>query len=152
MLSIGDEVPDFELKDGKGKNIKKSDFKGKKYVVYFYPKDFTPGCTTEAAEFARDYKKFKNVGIEIVGISPDDEESHKKFGEKMKVPFILLADTERDVAKKFGVWGKKQFMGREYMGVNRTTFLVNEKGKILKVFEKVKPAGHAQEVLEAFGN
>ncbi len=152
MLSEGETVPDFALKDAEGKVIKKSDLKGKKYVVYFYPKDFTPGCTTEAAEFARDYKKFKSAGIEIVGISPDDEESHKKFGEKMSVPFILLADIEKDVAKKFGVWGKKQFMGREYMGVNRTTFLVDEKGKVLKVFEKVKPAGHAQEVFDAFKN
>lgn len=152
MLSQGDDVPDFSLKDSKGNMVKKLDFKGKKYLVYFYPKDFTPGCTTEAAEFARDYKKFKSAGIEIVGISPDDVDSHKKFGEKMSVPYILLADTEKDVAKKFGVWGKKQFMGREYMGVNRSTFLVNEKGKIFKVFEKVKPAGHAQEVLEVFKN
>jgi peroxiredoxin Q/BCP len=152
MLSVGDVVPDFSLKDAEGKIVKKSDLKGKKYVVYFYPKDFTPGCTTEAVEFARDYKKFKSAGIEIIGVSPDDVDSHKKFGEKMEVPFILLADTEKDVAKKFGVWGKKQFMGREYMGVNRTTFLVDEKGKILKVFEKVKAAGHAQEVLEAFTN
>ncbi len=152
MLAIGNEVPDFSLTNAEGRIIKKSDLKGKKYVVYFYPKDFTPGCTTEAAEFARDYKKFKNADIEILGISPDDEESHKKFGEKMNVPFILLADTKTEVAKKFGVWGKKQFMGREYVGVNRTTFLVNEKGKIFKVFEKVKPAGHAQEVLEAFKN
>jgi len=150
MLSAGDKVPDFVLKDGEGKTVKKSDFKGKKYVVYFYPKDFTPGCTTEAAEFARDYKKFKGAGIEIVGISPDDEESHKKFGEKMNVPFILLSDIDTEVAKKFRVWGKKQFMGREYMGVNRSTFLVDEKGKIIKVFEKVKPSGHAEEVLQTF--
>jgi peroxiredoxin Q/BCP len=152
MLSVGEEVPDFELRNSEGENVKKSDFKGKKYVVYFYPKDFTPGCTTEAAEFVRDYKKFKSAGIEIIGISPDDEESHKKFGEKMKVPFILLSDKDTEVSKKFGVWGKKQFMGREYMGVNRTTILVDEKGKILRVFEKVKPAGHAQEVLDAFKN
>ena len=152
MLKEGDDVPDFSLKDANGKLVKKSDLKGKKFVVYFYPKDFTPGCTTEAAEFAQDYKKFKNAGIDILGISPDDEGSHKKFGEKMKVPFILLADIQTEVAKKFGVWGKKQFMGREYMGVNRSTFLVNEKGKIFKVFEKVKPAGHSQEVLEAFKN
>ena len=152
MLSIGDEVPDFSLKDADGNIVKKSDFKGKKYVVYFYPKDFTPGCTTEAAEFAHDYKKFKNAGIEIIGISKDDVDSHKKFGEKMKVPFILLSDIEAELAKKFGVWGKKEFMGREYMGVNRSTFLINEKGKIFKVFEKVKPAGHALEVLEAFQN
>jgi thioredoxin-dependent peroxiredoxin len=152
VLAEGDDVPDFSLKDANGKLVKKSDLKGKKFVVYFYPKDFTPGCTTEAAEFAQDYKKFKNAGIDILGISPDAEESHKKFGEKMKVPFILLADIQTEVAKKFGVWGKKQFMGREYMGVNRSTFLVNEKGKIFKVFEKVKPAGHSQEVLEAFKN
>ena len=152
MLSVGDTIPDFSLKDAEGKIVKKSDLKGKKYVVYFYPKDFTPGCTTEAAEFSRDYKKFKSSGIEIIGISPDDVESHKKFGKKMEVPFILLADTETEIAKKFGVWGKKQFMGREYMGVNRTTFLVDEKGKIFMVFEKVKAAGHAQEVLEAFKN
>ena len=152
MLVEGDDVPDFSLKDANGKLVKKSDLKGKKYVVYFYPKDFTPGCTTEAAEFSQDYKKFKNARVEILGISPDDEESHKKFGEKMKVPFILLADIQTEVAKKFGVWGKKQFMGREYMGVNRSTFLINEKGKIFKIFEKVKPVGHAQEVLEAFKN
>ena len=152
MLSIGDVVPDFSLKDTEGEIVTKSDLKGKKYVVYFYPKDFTPGCTTEAAEFARDYKKFKSADIEIIGISPDDVDSHKKFGKKMEVPFILLADTDKEVAKKFGVWGKKQFMGREYMGVNRTTFLVDEKGKVFKVFEKVKAAGHAQEVLEAFKN
>ena len=152
MLSVGDDVPDFSLKDAEGNMIKKSDLKGKKYVVYFYPRDFTPGCTTEAAEFSRDYKKFKAKGIEIVGISPDNVDSHKKFGDKMGVSFILLADPETEVAKKFGVWGKKQFMGREYMGVNRTTFLVNEQGKIFKVFEKVKAAGHAQQVLEAFQN
>jgi len=152
MLAVGDEVPDFSLTNAEGNIVKKSDLKGKKYVVYFYPKDFTPGCTIEAEEFSRDHKKFKNADVEILGISPDDEESHKKFGEKMKVPFILLSDTKTEVAKKFGVWGKKQFMGREYMGVNRSTFLVNEKGKIFKVFEKVKPSGHAQEVLEAFKN
>lgn len=152
MLTVGEDVPDFSLKDAQGNIVKRSDFKGKKYVVYFYPKDFTPGCTTEAAEFSKDYKKFKAKGIEIIGISPDDVDSHKKFGAKMNVSFILLADPETDAAKKFGVWGKKQFMGREYMGVNRSTFLVNEKGKIFKVFEKVKPAGHSQEVLEAFQN
>ena len=98
MLAEGDPVPDFSLRNADGDIIKKSDLKGKKYVVYFYPKDFTPGCTTEAAEFARDYRKFKNAGIEIIGISPDDEESHKTFGEKMSVPFILLAESDKDAA------------------------------------------------------
>lgn len=152
MISEGDSVPKFELLDSEGKSVKSSDLKGKKYVIYFYPKDFTPGCTTEADEFSKDYNKFKKVGIEIVGISKDDVESHKKFCQKMKIPYILLADTGTDVAKKFGVWGKKKFMGKEYMGVIRSTFLVDEKGKIFKAFPKVKPAGHAKEVLESFTN
>ena len=152
MISEGDSVPKFELLDSEGKSVKSSDLKGKKYVIYFYPKDFTPGCTTEADEFTKDYNKFKKVGIEIVGISKDDVESHKKFCQKMKIPYILLADTGTDVAKKFGVWGKKKFMGKEYMGVIRSTFLVDEKGKIFKAFPKVKPAGHAKEVLESFTN
>jgi len=152
MLVEGDTVPSFELSDADGKKIKISDFKGKRFAIYFYPKDFTPGCTTEADEFSRDYNKFKKEGIEIIGISPDDVDSHKKFVEKMGIPYPLLADSEKEVSKKFGVWGKKSFMGREYMGVNRSTFLVNEKGKVFKVFEKVKPAGHSKEVLESFKN
>ena len=152
MINEGDPVPKFEIPDANCKVIKSSDFKGKKYVIYFYPKDFTPGCTTEADEFSRDYKKFRNENIEIIGISKDDVESHKKFCEKMKIPYVLLSDTDAEVAKKFGVLGKKEFMGREYMGVTRSTFLVNEKGIVFKVFPKVKPAGHSKEVLEAFKN
>lgn len=152
MLSEGDKVPSFELLNEDGKKVKSSDFKDKKHVIYFYPKDFTPGCTTEADEFSKEHNKFKKEGIEIIGVSPDDTDSHKKFCEKMKITYTLLADTEKELSKKFGVWGKKQFMGREYMGVNRSTFLVDEKGKIFKVFPKVKPAGHAKEVLESFKN
>ena len=150
MISEGDMVPKFELEDSDGNKIKSTDLKGKKHVIYFYPKDFTPGCTTEADEFSKDYNKFKKSGIEIVGISPDDVNSHKKFCEKMGIKYVLLADTNKEVSKKFGVWGKKKFMGREYMGVIRSTFLVNEKGKVFKVFPKVKPAGHSKIVLESF--
>jgi len=138
------------MKDRDGNAVKLSELKGKKdVVIYFYPKDFTPGCTMEATEFSRDYKKFKDAGIEIVGISPDDEESHQKFREKMGMPYPLVADTDKEVSKKYGVYGLKSFMGREYMGVNRSTFLVDKAGKVVKVFKKVKPAGHSKEVLEA---
>lgn len=152
MIKEGDVVPKFELLDADGKNVKSTDFKGKKFVIYFYPKDFTPGCTIEADEFSKNYNKFKKAGIEIVGISKDDIDSHKKFCEKMKIPFVLLADTKTEVAKKFGVWAKKNFMGKEYMGIVRSTFLVNEKGKIFKAYPKVKAAGHAKEVLQVFTN
>jgi len=146
----GKAAPDFTMKDRDGNAVKLSELKGKKdVVIYFYPKDFTPGCTMEATEFSRDYKKFKDAGIEIVGISPDDEESHQKFREKMGMPYPLVADTDKEVSKKYGVYGLKSFMGREYMGVNRSTFLVDKAGKVVKVFKKVKPAGHSKEVLEA---
>ena len=152
MISEGKSVPTFQLSDAHGNTVKSSEIKGKKFVIYFYPKDFTPGCTVEADEFSRDYKKFQKAGIEIIGISKDDVESHKKFCEKMKIPYILLADTKTEVSKLFGVWGKKNFMGREYMCIKRSTFLVNEDGKIFKVFEKVKPKGHSKEVLEAYAS
>ncbi len=152
MISEGDLVPKFELEDSDGNKVKSTDFKGKKHVIYFYPRDFTPGCTTEADEFSRDYKKFKKSGVDVLGISPDDVDSHKKFCKKMGIPYTLLADTNKEVSKKFGVWGKKKFMGREYMGIVRSTFLVNEKGKIFKVYPKVKAAGHAKQVLDDFTN
>jgi len=150
MISEGETVPKFELEDSDGNKVKSTDFKGKKHVIYFYPRDFTPGCTTEADEFSKDYNKFKKSGIKILGVSPDDVDSHKKFCVKMKIPYTLLADSEKVVSKKFGVWGKKKFMGKEYMGIIRSTFLVNEKGKIFKVYPKVKAAGHSKQVLEDF--
>ena len=150
MISEGELVPKFELQDANGNLVKSSELKGKKYVIYFYPRDFTPGCTTEADEFSKDYPKFKKAGIEVVGISKDDVKSHRKFCDKMNIPYILLSDVDTDVCKKFGVWGKKKFMGREFMGINRSTFLINEKGKIFKVFPKVKPKGHSKEVLDCF--
>ncbi|WP_100182376.1 thioredoxin-dependent thiol peroxidase [Candidatus Nitrosotenuis aquarius] len=149
MLAEGDKIPSFELKDADGNTVKSSEFKGKKFVVYFYPRDFTPGCTIEADEFSKEYKKFQKIGATIIGISTDSVESHKKFVEKMGIPYVLLSDPESEVSKKFGVWGKKQFMGKEYMGIQRSTFLIDEKGKIFKVYPSVKPRGHAEEVLAA---
>ena len=150
MISEGDPIPKFEINDADGNKVKSTNFKGKKHVIYFYPKDFTPGCTIEADEFTKDYKKFQKEGIEIIGISPDDVGSHKKFCEKMKIKYILLADVDKQVSKMFGVWSKKNFMGREYMGVIRSTFLVNEKGKIFKIYSKVKARGHSKQVLDNF--
>ena len=152
MIAEGDKVPKFEVNDSNGNKVKSTEFKGKKHVIYFYPKDFTPGCTTEADEFSRDYKKFQKEGIEIIGVSPDDVDSHEKFCKKIGIKYPLLADVEKEVSKLFGVWGKKKFMGREYMGVMRSTFLVDEKGKIFKIYPKVKPAGHSKEVLQDFKN
>jgi peroxiredoxin Q/BCP len=128
------------------------DLRGQKVVLYFYPKDDTPGCTKEACSFRDAFAKFKKQGINVLGVSPDSEASHKKFVTKYKLPFTLLADTDRSIAEAYGVWGEKKFMGRKYMGVHRTTFLIDEKGKIKKIFEKVKPEDHASEVLEAFAD
>lgn len=152
-ISEGTAAPDFVMRDSSGQTLRLSDLKGKKNVaVYFYPKDFTPGCTTEAVEFSRDYRKFADAGIEIVGISPDSEDSHDKFRDKMGIPYPLVADTQKDIAKAYGVYGMKSFMGREFMGVIRSTFLVDKNGKVTKVFGKVKPAGHSKEVLESFSS
>jgi peroxiredoxin Q/BCP len=149
-LAEGSDAPDFIMTDNHGRKTKLSDLRGKMdVVVYFYPEDFTPGCSTQATEFTRDYKRFKDAGIEIVGISPDNEESHEKFREKMGIPYPLVADTENEVSKNYGVYGIKRFMEKEYMGVNRSTFLLDKNGKILKIIKKVKPAGHSQEVFES---
>ena len=152
ILEVGNKAPNFELPNQDEENKTLEDYKGKWLVAYFYPRDDTPGCTVEADEFSKDYKKFQKLGIDIIGISKDDVESHKKFCKKMSIPYILLADTTTKVSKLFGVWGKKKFMGKEYMGINRSTFLINKKGKIFKVFEKVKPKGHSKEVLDAYIN
>jgi peroxiredoxin Q/BCP len=150
MVSKGDSVPKFAASDANGDIVRSDDFKGKRHAIYFYPKDFTPGCTTEADEFSRDYEKFQEEGIEIIGVSPDDVKSHRKFCDKMGIKYPLLADVKKEISNLFGVWGKKKFMGREYMGVMRSTFLVNEEGRIFKIYPKVKPAGHSKEVLEEF--
>jgi peroxiredoxin Q/BCP len=150
MLKEGVAAPAFTTKDAEGDTVQLKDFRGQKVVLYFYPKDDTPGCTKEACSFRDAFSKFKKRGIQVFGVSPDDEASHKKFAAKYKLPFTLLADTNHAISDTYGVYGQKKFMGRTYMGVNRTTFLIDEKGKIKKVFEKVKPEEHASEVLQAF--
>ena len=152
MLKEGSTAPAFKANDADGNSISLKDLRGQKVVLYFYPKDDTPGCTKEACSFRDAFSQFKKKGIAVLGVSPDKEASHQKFVTKYKLPFTLLADTDRSIAEAYGVWGEKKFMGRTYMGVHRTTFLIDEKGKIKKIFEKVKPEDHASEVLQAFAD
>jgi len=142
-------APDFELPDQDGKLRKLSDYRGKPMVLYFYPKDDTPGCTAEACSFRDDYHLYEQAGVKILGVSPDSAKKHTKFRTKYDLPFTLLADENHAVCELYGVWGPKKFMGREYEGVYRTTFVIAADGQILKVFENVKPADHSQEVLDA---
>ena len=152
MLKEGSAAPAFKTTDAKGESVSLKDLRGQKVVLYFYPKDDTPGCTKEACSFRDAFSQFKKKGIAVLGVSPDSEASHQKFVTKYKLPFTLLADTDKSIAEAYGVWGEKKFMGRTYMGVHRTTFLIDEKGKIKKIFEKVKPEDHASEVLQAFAD
>lgn len=148
-ISAGDVAPDFALPDDTGRVRTLSEFHGKTVLIYFYPKDDTPGCTTEACNFRDDYSAYEKAGVVILGISPDTVKSHVKFKSKYELPFPLLADSEHQVCEAYGVWGLKKFMGREYMGVLRTTFLVGSDGKVKDVFENVKPAEHSTQVLES---
>lgn len=149
MLKEKTRAPQFSLVDEKGTKIHLSDFVGKPVVLYFYPKDDTPGCTTEACSFRDSYSKYEELEAVILGVSPDSEKSHARFAAKHQLPFTLLVDEEHKVCDLYGVWGKKKFMGKEYDGVHRTTFLIDRKGMVAKVFEGVKPANHSNEVLEA---
>ena len=145
----GAKAPEFNLPSSEGKEISLKDYKGKNRVVlYFYPKDDTPGCTVEACEFRDNIKKMEKSDAVVLGVSPDDLRSHDKFIEKFKLPFILLSDADKKVSEAYGVWVKKSMYGREYMGVARTTFIIGKDGKIEKIYEKVKPEGHAGEVLD----
>jgi peroxiredoxin Q/BCP len=146
-ISAGDQAPDFTLSDDEGRMHTLSDYRGKPVVLYFYPKDNTSGCTKEACGFRDDYSAYQNVGVTILGVSPDSSKSHANFRAKYELPFTLLADPDREVIKMYGAWGLKKLYGREYEGVMRTTFLIGEDGNILKVFEKVKPANHSAEIL-----
>ena len=141
----------FSFFDPEGKKYELDEILGKKnIVIYFYPKDFTPGCTIQAGEFTENYEKYRENEIEIIGISPDSDESHMKFREKMNIPYMLASDKDNSISKKYGVYGLKKFMGKEYYGVDRSTFLIGKNGKIVKIFHKVKPAGHSQELLNYF--
>lgn len=146
-LKPGMKAPQFELQDENGETRRLSDYLGKYLVLYFYPKDDTPGCTTEACNFRDDIANYHKAGVVVVGVSPDTIKSHAKFKQKYELPFTLLADEGHIVCEAYGVWGRKKFMGREYDGVFRTTFLIDPQGSILKVFENVKPDGHSAEVL-----
>ncbi len=149
MLKVGDTIPDFILDSDSAGSVSAASLKGKRFVLYFYPKDDTPGCTTEACSFRDNLPKFGKLDVPVFGISPQDAKSHNKFRGKFSLNFPLLADVDHKVADAFGLWVKKKFMGREYMGVQRSTFIVGADGRIEKVWEQVKPEGHAEEVLAA---
>ncbi|MBK7802037.1 MAG: thioredoxin-dependent thiol peroxidase [Chloracidobacterium sp.] len=150
MLQAGDAAPDFVSTDQNGNVVKLSDFSGKRVVLYFYPKDDTPGCTKEACSFRDADDVFNAKGIKVLGVSTDSEKSHQKFISKFQLPFDLLADTEKQIVEAYGVWAEKSMYGKKYMGTLRKTFLIDD-GKIVKVFDKVNVAEHADEVLAAFG-
>lgn len=150
MLDEGCPAPRFKAPDQDGREVSSSDYAGKRHVIYFYPKDFTPGCTTEADEFSAEHAKFERARVSIIGISPDPPESHKKFCAKTGAKYALLSDADKSVCRAFGAWGRKKFMGKEYDGVMRSTFLVDEKGIVFKIFRNVRPRGHALQVLQEF--
>jgi len=148
-IQAGIPAPDFTLLDETGTPRRLSDYRGRPVVLYFYPKDDTPGCTTEACSFRDDYGAYEAAGVTILGVSPDSPKKHTRFKEKYHLPFTLLADEDHAVCQMYGVWGPKKFMGRSYEGVLRTTFLIGADGHIIQVFEKVKPDGHSAEILGA---
>ena len=151
MIKEGDKAPDFTAKDQDGNDVKLKDLKGQRVVLYFYPKDDTPGCTKEACSFRDSNDVYKDKNIRVLGVSTDSEKSHQKFISKFSLPFTLLADTDKKIVEDYGVWGEKSMYGRKYMGTHRKTFLIDEQGKIAKIFEKVNVSEHADEVLKAFG-
>jgi peroxiredoxin Q/BCP len=152
VVGEGDKAPDFTLSSDAGDEVTLSSLRGKPVVLYFYPKDDTPGCTAQACGIRDAYGEFQRAGAVVLGVSPDNERSHVKFREKYELPFTLLADTEHAVADRYGVWGEKKFMGKKYMGVNRSTFVIDADGNVKKVFEKVKPDTHADDVLAALAS
>jgi thioredoxin-dependent peroxiredoxin len=152
VINEGDQAPDFTLQSDAGTDVTLSSLRGHPVVLYFYPKDDTPGCTTQACGIRDAWAEFERAGAVVLGVSPDGERSHAKFRDKYDLPFTLLADTDHSVAEKYGVWREKSYLGKTYFGVNRSTFVIDEDGKIKKVFEKVKPATHAVDVLAALAS
>lgn len=150
-LKPGDKAPAFSLKNQAGEKVSLKDFKGQKLVIFFYPKDMTPTCTVEACNLRDNYDALQKKGIQVIGVSPDDEKSHIKFIDKHELPYTLLADPEQEMLNKYGVWGEKSMYGRKYMGVLRTTFLINEEGKIHDVISKVEAKNHAAQILKLWG-
>jgi len=149
VIDEGKPAPDFELRSDTGETVKLSDFHGRPVVLYFYPKDDTPGCTTEACEFRDAYDVFRDRGAEVLGVSPDDVRSHEKFKKKYELPFTLLADPTHEVAEQYGVWGERKFAGKHYMGITRSTFVIAPDGTVARAMRGIKPAGHASEVLDS---
>ncbi|UWX56996.1 thioredoxin-dependent thiol peroxidase [Chlorobaculum sp. MV4-Y] len=148
LLQAGQKAPEFTAKDQDGKEVSLRDYIGRKVVLYFYPKDDTPGCTKEACAFRDNLPNFEKVDAVVLGVSVDGQKAHRKFADKYELPFTLLVDDEKKIVEAYGVWGLKKFMGREYMGTNRVTYLIDEQGTIEKVWPKVKPETHAAEVLD----
>jgi thioredoxin-dependent peroxiredoxin len=149
MVEEGQEAPDFELTSDEGDQVKLSQFRGKPVVLYFYPRDDTPGCTTQACGIRDSFDDFTERGAVVLGVSPDEETAHVKFKEKYGLPFTLLADPDHTVSELYGVWGERKYMGRTYMGIERSTFLIDSEGRVAKVMRKVKPDTHVERVLEA---
>jgi peroxiredoxin Q/BCP len=147
MIKIGDKAPDFKGTDQDGKEIKLSDFKGKKLVLYFYPKDNTPGCTAEACDLRDNYHRFESMGYKIIGVSKDNEKSHKSFIEKFSLPFPLISDKEAVILKDYEAWGRKKFMGKEYDGIIRKTYVIDENSVILDIIEKVDTKAHSVQII-----
>jgi len=151
VVEEGAPAPDFELRSDEGETVTLSALRGKPVVLYFYPRDDTPGCTTEACEFRDAYDRFRDQGVEILGVSPDTEASHRKFKSKYELPFTLLADPNHQAAEAYGVWKEKKNYGRTYEGVERSTFVIDAEGKVAKAMRGIRPAGHAAQVLETLG-
>ncbi|HHE32911.1 MAG TPA: thioredoxin-dependent thiol peroxidase [Chlorobaculum parvum] len=148
LLKTGQRAPEFTTIDQDGNPVSLKDFRGRKVILYFYPKDNTPGCTKEACAFRDNLPNFKKLDVEVLGVSVDGQKAHRKFADKFELPFTLVADEDKKIVEAYGVWGLKKFMGKEYMGTNRVTYLIDEEGTIEKVWPKVKPDKHAAEVLE----